>query len=380
MGKARPWLLWSILPMAISVVLLFNVPSSLQMNGKIAYVFIVYTLLGAVFYTANNTAYNTMTSLVAVEQKDRIQMSSMRFVFATATMLAIGTFTLGIVDNFGGGKRGYSYVSMIYAAICVVTMLVTFLGTKEKTEYFAGQKQAAVTKVSPKKSFALLAKNKYFLLSGALFFVFYLIVGLSNVSVYYSQYVLGDAKLLGALTLSMFLPLLVGMLFISPILSKFGKRKVCLIGVGISVVGYAISIIYTANLPIFLIGMYIKSLGTVPVMASLLPFVADAVEYGDWKTGVRIEGTTYSVACFAIKVGSGLSGAMLGWLLAAGNYIPNAVAQPESALFVMNSLYLYLPAILSVLLFIIVLALDVEKIYPKIQQDLQERKGIAPVS
>lgn len=64
----------------------------------------------------------------------------------------------------------------------------------------------------------------------------------------------------------------------------------------------------------------------------------------------------------------------MGWLLDAGGYIPNAAAQTESALFAMKGLYIYLPAILSLGLGVILYFFDVEKIYPKIEADLKARK------
>ena len=59
-GKARPWVLWSAVPMGLGLVLLFNVPGSLSGSGKIAYAAVTYTLMAAVIYTACNLSYNTL--------------------------------------------------------------------------------------------------------------------------------------------------------------------------------------------------------------------------------------------------------------------------------------------------------------------------------
>ena len=66
MGKARFWLLVSTIPLAISTYLLFNVPASFNENTKYVYIFVVYTLMGAVFYTMNNIAYSTLMALCSV--------------------------------------------------------------------------------------------------------------------------------------------------------------------------------------------------------------------------------------------------------------------------------------------------------------------------
>ena len=256
----------------------------------------------------------------------------------------------------------------------MVAFEITFFGTREKTEFFQRSPEAGEPKISLKARIMLLVRNKYFLLAVLLFLAYYGISALSNISVYYSQYVLGDANLMGMLSLATYIPQVIGMLFIAPILSKFGKRFCCLLGLGISLLGYVICAVGATALPVLLAGLCIKNIGMVPITAALIPFVADTVEYGDWKTGHRIEGTTYSCTSFGIKVGSGLGGALMGWLLDAGGYIPNAAAQTESALFAMKGLYIYLPAILSLGLGLILYFFDVEKIYPTIEADLKARQ------
>ena len=48
--------------------------------------------------------------------------------------------------------------------------------------------------------------------------------------------------------------------------------------------------------------------------------IADVVDYGEFKTGLRMTGLTYSTVVFFIKVGLALGGALAGWLLAFFNY------------------------------------------------------------
>src|SRR5690625_515223 len=62
MGKAKPWVFWTAPILGILTFMLFNVPGFLGQTGKIVYVFLVYMLISAVFYTANNVAYSSLTS------------------------------------------------------------------------------------------------------------------------------------------------------------------------------------------------------------------------------------------------------------------------------------------------------------------------------
>ena len=69
MGKAKPWMLYGYIGCAITLVCCFAVPVSWGTTAKYAWVFISYTLLNGVFYTANNIAYSALTSLHHKEQQ-----------------------------------------------------------------------------------------------------------------------------------------------------------------------------------------------------------------------------------------------------------------------------------------------------------------------
>lgn len=74
-GKARPWILWTAIPMGLGLVLMFSVPGSLTSGGKLTYACISYVIMAVVVYTACNLAYNTLLSLEAPNPKDRVTMS-----------------------------------------------------------------------------------------------------------------------------------------------------------------------------------------------------------------------------------------------------------------------------------------------------------------
>ena len=105
MGKARPWMLWSQVGNAICLIAVFAVPTGIGQTAQYIYFFIAYTLLNAVFYTANNIAYASLTSLITKNKDERVQMGSIRFMFSLATNITVSAVTVGLVTNFGGGGR-----------------------------------------------------------------------------------------------------------------------------------------------------------------------------------------------------------------------------------------------------------------------------------
>ena len=89
LGKARPWMLYGYIGCAITLTAIFAVPTSLGKTAQYAWFFIAYTMLNAVFYTANNIAYSALTALVTKNSRERVEMGSYRFIFAFSTSLII---------------------------------------------------------------------------------------------------------------------------------------------------------------------------------------------------------------------------------------------------------------------------------------------------
>ncbi len=85
MGKARPWMFGGFFGCAATLVLVFAIPAGIGTTAQYAWFFITYTLLNAVFYTANNIAYSALTALITKNQSERVQMGSIRFIFAFGT-------------------------------------------------------------------------------------------------------------------------------------------------------------------------------------------------------------------------------------------------------------------------------------------------------
>ena len=172
MGKARPWMLWAYFGNALMLVLIFMIPRSMGDTAKYAYFFITYTLLNAVFYTANNIAYSALTALITKNGSERVQMGSIRFIFAFGTSLAIQTITVDAVEAFGGGAIGWKYVAIIYALIGLVVNTISVFSVKElPAEVLAegSEDGKAEEKFSFVDALKILAANKFYLIICAIY-------------------------------------------------------------------------------------------------------------------------------------------------------------------------------------------------------------------
>lgn len=199
-GKARPWMLWGYVGCAVTLAAIFFIPADMSPFAKYAWFFIAYTLLNAVFYTANNIAYSALTALVTKNSAERVQMGSIRFVFAFGTSLLIQSVTVGAVAALGGGASGWRWMAVIYAILGLVTNTLSVLSVKELPEEELAE-DAAPGAPAEKHSLAdaarLLAANRYYLIICGTYILMQIYTATLNMGIFYMTFVLGNENLLG---------------------------------------------------------------------------------------------------------------------------------------------------------------------------------------
>ena len=360
MGKARFWYFVSSFPVAIFTFILFNVPGSFTENTKYVFIFIIYTLIGAVFYTMNNIAYSTLTALCTKNPKDRVEMGSYRFVFAALGILFLSFATSNLLEFFGGGQKGWTAVSFIYAIICLVLLLVPVVAVRELPEEEL-RESMGLDKKKDEPSFlqgiVLLLKNKYFLLILVLYLVKYMGSGLtSGLGIYFATYQLGNAPLLGTLNLAGMLPAAIALPFVPMLTAKFGMSKTVMTANIIGVLTCVPVIIggLTANFTLVLIGMVLRAVTSSPQTGALTAIIAETDENIYLKRGHRLTGMIYSCSSVGVKVGTGLGTALCGFLLDLGGFDGMAETQTAMAVTTINWSYLMavvVPMLLSAIVF-----------------------------
>ena len=365
MGKARPWMLYSEIGNCVLLVAIFAVPASLGKTAQYAYFFIAYTLLNAVFYTANNIAYASLTSLITKNGNERVQVGSIRFMFSLVTNITVLSITVNLVTKFGGGAKGWRTVAILYAVIALIVNAISVFSVKEiPQEEEETESVSSEEKVSFVESLKLLLANKYFLLIAAFYIMMYVQTGISSIGIYYMTYVIGNPAMLGTFSMAMMLPMVVGLVFTPMLVKKFkGMYKVNLCGYGLAIV-FRIGFIiggYMLNIPMMFICSALGGLCTSPVTGDINALISAASDYTVRTKGKHIEGAMFSCSSLGIKVGGGIGSALSGLLLAAGGYVANAAQQSASCINMLNFMYLWFPLISVVVITIIMYFLKVEK-------------------
>ena len=373
-GKARCWLYWLAIPIALATVLVFLVPN-IGDTGKYIFVIITYNLVTTFLYTMINIPYGALTSLMTRDQNQRTVINIFRMFMAQVGSLIINAFTLPLINAVGGSteQKSWIIVSVMYGILAAVLFFICYAKTEERVTISSEQEE----KISFGESFKLIMKNNYWLLIVGVWVFTALSMGIGmSVGTYYAKYVLGNENLAGFLTSIALIPTLVCMPFVAPLSQKYGKRNVALIGGIIQVVGQALMILNPENFTWLIVCNVVKGVGSAALTGTLFAMVADTIEYGQWKTGKRVEGMLYSSTTFGAKIGAGVGMAVSMGILGAAGYVGTAAVQTESAMSAITGLYLYAPIPFMIALPILYYFYKLDKIYPQVMEDLEKRENV----
>ena len=415
-GKFRPWVLWSAVPFSLMFFLAFTTPNFGE-TGKLIYAYITYILLMTV-YSVNNLPYSALNGVMTGDVNERTSLSSYRFFFAMSAAFIVQGLTLPMVSKFGQGDaaKGWSMTIGVFAILCIVFFVITFLSARERIKPDPNQKSSA------RRDFADLLKNGPWISMFVLtLFLFITLALWGSAMFYYFTYYVDKRELFNFLQswglvtttssgvpaaaswwhgilnafgliatddrsnvtsvgFSLFnmcgqLVMILGVLSSKALSIRFGKKTVFLTGMLLTTLFTALFILLPSDAvgATFVLNL-LKSLAYGPTIPLLWAMMADVADYAEWKTRRRATGVVFAGIVFALKAGLGLGGAVCGWFLAAYDYVPNVV-QNEHALFGIRMTASIYPAITFS---IGVIALSFygisKKLNLEIQDELAERR------
>ena len=371
LGKARPWMIYGYAGCAVSLAAIFMVPQSWGTTAQYAYFFIAYNLLNAVFYTANNIAYSALTALITKNGAERVQLGSIRFMFAYGTSMLIQAVTVGLVEAMGGGAAGWRNMAIIYAIIGLIINTISGLSVKELPEEEADNSVVETAdvryqeeKYTMGQAAKLLLANKYYLLICGVYILAQIYSAMLGMGLYYMTYIMGNAELLGSFSVALNAPVIAGLLLTPILVQKMGGMyKLNMIGYVIGTLGRGLVIVaaYMGNLPLMLLATAVGAIGISPLQGDLNALIAECSEYTFLSKNKRIDGTMYSCSSLGTKIGGGLGTAICGWMLAAAGFVEKAAVQPQGAMNMLQVLYLWMPMILNFVILILLSKLKVEQ-------------------
>jgi GPH family glycoside/pentoside/hexuronide:cation symporter len=364
LGKARPWVVIGAVPLAVSVCLLFNVPSALSPMSKNAYVFCTYMFMSVICYTIVAIAHNSMLPRLSLIPSDRnVASVVLGLMQGIMTALIVGVFS-PLLTALGGesSQHAWTVISALFAAMSFILLAACFLLAKEKIPAVAEPDEGAKKAKEPiRESLAFLLKSKYFYIIIVLYLTSAMTNGTAGIGVYYMRDVLGNANLMGVYSIMAVIPMIIMMPLVPKLFSAFGKRKALLMCLGAVLAIKGATIFFPTNVPIQLAATFFGTLAIVPLWLASPTMVCDLVDYGDYKRGIRAEGLATSASSFGTKLGTGLGSVMLGIGLTLGGYNAALSVQPDSAANAIIIIMLWLPLIICVVCFLLIWIWDLEK-------------------
>lgn len=367
-GKARPWVLFGAIPFAACSTLLFAVPDT-SISGKLIYAYVTYLLM-TIAFTAVCIPYGTINALMTRDVNERAKLNVFRMFMAQIGFLLVTTVTLPLVKRLGDDQRAWVIAFAILTSLSVLLFWFTVAGTREIRALRDEGNENVPFNARLKAMFA----NKYWILATVFFLVFSIGYALNQSTlVYYCKWVLGNEQLVSVLTWAYLVPVMVGFLFLPELIKRFGKTKLMMVGILVSVVGLVVMAIAPASFAVAMGAQIVKGVGQVPLLGIVWALFPDTIEYGEWKTGIRSEGLLYSSGSFAQKLGIGIGAALMSWILAMGGYDGAASVQSGGALSAILWSFIYIPIITFVLQAVILYFYDIDKKLPMIMEELKRR-------
>ncbi len=307
MGKYRPWILIGAVCNAVVLFLLFT---SFGMSGTKLYIYIgVMYILWGMTNTMADIPYWSMVPSFTSDPKDRNLVSTVARTFSglgqgiitIATPIILPLLSSGMTTDKGYSASGFSRWAGICAVLLVLFSFICVTVTKEKHVVYGNN-----TKFSLKKIFSVIAHNDqlivfmaFAMLSNAGWYL------TSGTAVYYFSDALGKPTAQSMFSTIGAVGSVAGLLVI-PILSKwFSKDKIYKISLVATIIGYALMLLFGPILKITMalnISYIISSTGIASMFVGQTIFLADIVDYGEYKTGERNESITFSMKGFLQKM------------------------------------------------------------------------------
>lgn len=307
MGKYRPWILIGAASNAVVLSLLFT---SFGMSGTRLYAYIAFMyILWGMTNTMADIPYWSMVPSFTTDPNDRSLVATVARTFSglgqgiitVLTPIILPKLSSGMTTEKGYSASGFSRWAIICAALLIAFALICVLSTKEKHVVYRSDER-----FSFKKMFQVIAKNEQLVV----FIVFAMISNAgwyltSGTAVYYFTDVLGDSTKQSLFSMIGAVGSVIGLVVI-PVMSKwFSKRQIYQFSLIMTIIGYVLMFVFGPVLKITIaldISYILASIGIGSMFVGQTIFLADIVDYGEYKTGERNESITFSMKGFLQKL------------------------------------------------------------------------------
>lgn len=375
-GKFKPWIAIGAFVSGIFTILLFS-DFGLRGSRYIIFFTVVYLLWG-ISFTINDISYWSLLPSLSVNQKEREKIGALARICANIGLFAVVVLVIPITAALGKAfhnpQKGFFIFSVIVVGIMWIGQCITLFGVRESSKVIAKEEHTSLKDMAH-----AIFKNDQLLftaVSMALFMIGYMTT--TSFGIYYFKYAYGDEGMYSIFALILGISQIAA-LIVFPVFSKRFERKILYTAATVLVVaGYVVFFFAPTNTMLFIgIAGILIFTGQAFIQLLMLVFLADTVEYGQWKLGKRNDSITFSVQPLINKMGgavaSGIVGAVV--ILSGIKDADSAADVTEGGLLLMKTAMLVFPLVCILVGYIIYrfkYRID-GRMYTTIIKDLEDR-------
>jgi len=372
-GRRRPWLLFGALPFALTFTLLWIKPTFITTQTGMLVFFAVVYLIYEASATTVYMPYFALTPELTQDYDERTHLTSFRMLFNiiggltayTLPMLVIGSM---IPEN----ANRVVLMAIIFGLLAAAPYLVVFFSVREKKEY--------LDQAQPKlrDAFKAVRRNKPFFFAAMIYLCTWIVIILAETNLmFYIKYVLKRPNQSSLVMGAIFISAIIALPFWNWLSKKGNKRTAYITGVSFWAVTMCTLALFNSQTPLWVLLIVCVLCGFGLSAAQVLPWaiIPDAIEWDEYHTGERHEGTFYSLITLMGKMANSIAVPLSLLLLEFTGYVSNAAEQPASALLGIKIVIGPIPAALlfTGIIFAIFYPLSREK-YTQIVTELNLRR------
>ena len=318
-NKFTPWIKLFMIPLALSGVLCFsNVPfEGVMLHAWVAFAYIFFGMS----YTGTSMPFGAMANVVSTDPVDRSKLSRARSIGGGL----VGAVALGAVPvlcfdaNENVIPERFTLLAIVFGVLSIVSYMILCTFTKERVR----EKVVEGQKFEYKKVIKAALKNRPLIgVMVATIGSMLTVTGSSQTYSYIYKEVYQNTDMIMITTVAAIPFMIVVFPLIPKLVRKYGKRNVILLTSAISLAVCLLKVIfYIENVILFTVLNIISMVGQTAFTMLIWALVSDCLDYSEWKTGVRSDGSMYSLYTFSRKIGSTIASTGIAASLGLVGYV-----------------------------------------------------------
>ena len=323
-GKMKPYLLWFAVPYAIFTLILFMNVHAMPYAAKIVWVLLIYFFWG-IIGTFINVPYGAMSNIITTNQIERTELSNFRSIGSFAA--SMGTTTIApllLFDQNNDPIAGrFILLSVILGVFCTVCLFLAHTLIHERVlveEVKVNENGEKINYLQVAKSFL---HNRVMIAVVASYVIVKLFIQpVSTLNQYVFMTYFQDTSSLAMASLTTMGPMLLGMVFLKPLVKRFGKKALVTWPLLGSELMHGANMLLPLGPKEWIFCQLMASTCITCLNLLLWSLIADAVDYQAYLTGQRNDGTVYATITFIVFFAASASTSIIALLLEAVGYDP----------------------------------------------------------